>query len=57
MINRFAGSIRRVAARRAALDSYLGNVLKTKCACGPKYEEALKDYNGRIRDQFRGFIA
>ena len=56
MLERFAGSIRRIGTHRAALDAYLANVQKTECACGPKYEEAIKDFNGRIRGEFRGYL-
>ena len=56
MFDRFADSVRRISSSRAALDSYLANVQKTKCACGPKYDEALKDFNGRLRGEFRGYL-
>lgn len=56
MFDRFAGSIRRIGTHRAALDSYLASVQKTKCACGPKYDEAIKDFNGRIRGELRGYL-
>ena len=56
MFDRFAGSIRRIGTRRAALDSYLASVQKTKCAYGPKYDEARKDFNDRIRGEFRGYL-
>ena len=56
MFDRFSGSVRRISSHRAALDSYLASVQKTKCACGPKYDEAVRDFNSRIRGEFRGYL-
>ena len=56
MIDRFTGVIRRIGSHRSGLDTYLGNVQRSECSCGPKYDEALKDFNGRLRGEFRGLL-
>ena len=56
MIDRFTGVIRRIGSHRSGLDTYLGNVQRSECSCGPKYDEARKDFNGRLRGEFRGLL-
>ena len=56
MIDRFAGTIRRIGSHRSGLDAYFGNVQGSGCSCCPKYDEARKDFNGRLRGEFRGLL-
>ena len=56
MIDRFVGSIRGISKHRTGFDSYLANVQKGKVACGPKFDEARKDFNNRMRGEYQGFL-
>ena len=56
MIDRFAGTIRRIGSHRSGLDAYFGNVQGSGCSCCPKYDEARKDFNGRLRGEFHGYL-
>ena len=56
MIDRYSGKLRRFRRHRVGFDSYLANVQTAKCTSCPNYDEARKDYNGRIRSEVRGFI-
>ena len=57
MFDRFVGSIRGIRSHRTGFDSYLVNVQTGKGTSGPKYDEARKDFNSRIRGEFRGYIS
>jgi len=56
VIDRLTGRIHRIGNHRFGFDAYLGNVQRSECSCGPKYDEARKDFNSRIRGEFRGFL-
>jgi len=56
VIDRFTGAIHRIGNHRSGLDAYLGSVQRGECSCGPKYDEARKDFNSRIRGDFPGFF-
>ena len=56
MINRYSGKLRSFGRRRVGFDSYLANVQTAKCTSCPNYDEARKDFNGRLRSEVRGFI-
>ena len=56
MFDRFTSTIRRIGSHRSGLDAYLGGVQMGECSCGPKYDEARRDFNNRIRTEFRGFL-
>ena len=43
-------------ATAPGLEAYLGGVQMGECSCGPKYDEARRDFNSRIRTEFRGFL-
>ena len=57
MIDRFVGSIRGIRSHRTGLDSYIANMQNDRHPVGPKYDEARKDFNNRIRGQISGFIS
>ena len=56
MLNRLAGAVRGIHNRHAGFDSYLANVRKPKCALGPSYDEAHKDFDSRLRREVRGLL-
>ena len=56
MIDRFTSTIRRIGSHRSGLDAYLGSVQRGECSCDPKYDEARKDFNSRVRGEIRGFF-
>ena len=56
MIDRFVGSIRGLRNHRTGLDSYAVNVQKGIGWGRPKYDEARKDFNNRIRGQISGYL-
>ena len=56
MIDKFAGRIRGIGSYRTGLDSYFANVQERKCRYGPKYEEARKDFNNRLRGEVHGYL-
>ena len=56
MFDRFVGSIRGIRSQRSGFDSYLAQVQKGRGFAGPKYDEARKDFNSRIRGEFSGYL-
>ena len=56
MIDKFVGSVRGIRSRRTGFDSYLVNVQKGRVWGGPKYDEARKDFNNRVRGEFQGYL-
>ena len=56
MIDKFVGSIRGISRHRTGLDSYVASVQNDRRPVGPKYDEARKDFNSRIRGEIRGFL-
>lgn len=56
MIDRFVGSIRGIRSHRTGFDSYLVNVQKGRGWGGPKFDEARKDFNNRMRGEYQGYI-
>ena len=56
MIDRFVGSIRGIRRHRTGLDSYIAAVQNDRRPVGPKYDEARKDFNNRIRGEISGFL-
>ena len=56
MIDRYSGKLRSFGRRRVGFDSYLANVQTAKCTSCPNYDEARKDFNGRLRSEVRGFM-
>ena len=56
MIDRFVGSIRGFRSHRTGFDSYLVNVQKGRDWGGPKFDEARRDFNNRVRGEYQGYI-
>lgn len=56
MIDRFVGSFQGIRRHRTGLDSYIANVQNARRPVGPKYDEARKDFNNRIRGEIIGFL-
>ncbi len=56
MIDRFTGTIQSIGNHRSGLDAYLDSVQRRGCSCCPKYDEARKDFNSRLRSEFRGLL-
>lgn len=57
MIDRLVGSIRGIRRHRTGLDSYIDAVQNGSRSVGPKYDEARKDFNNRIRGEISGFLS